>query len=201
MAPTRAPFSFLSYSIGMFHDIIVALWVFLPAALANASPIGVAAMPGLRRYTAPMDFHKEYRGIRLLGPHKTWRGIITGVITATVVVWLQQLAYQRYGWAVTASGPVDYSTLPVWLVGPLFGLGALLGDALKSFFKRQRGIPSGETWLPFDQLDYIIGGLLFTLPFVRLNPTQYVWVGLLWFGIHFIASYAGWLLKLKQRPI
>ena len=48
-----------------------------------------------------------------------------------------------------------------FLLGALLGFGAMTGDAVKSFFKRQRGIPPGKSWFPFDQLDFVVGGLLF----------------------------------------
>jgi len=37
--------------------------------------------------------------------------------------------------------------------------GALLGDIVESFFKRRKGIERGKDWIPFDQLDFIIGVL------------------------------------------
>ena len=185
----------------MLHDIAQAVWFFLPAALANASPIGVAALPGLRRLNAPMDFGKQFRGKPILGHHKTWRGIVTGMVTATLVLWLQQSAVRHYGWAQQVSTGIPYDTLPTLLLGPAMGLGALLGDAVKSFFKRQHGTPSGDTWIPFDQLDYVLGGTLASLPFVRLSLVVYLWLFVVWFASHFLASWLGWKVGLKARPI
>lgn len=37
----------------------------------------------------------------------------------------------------------------------------MTGDAVKSFFKRQRDMPPGSSWFPFDQLDFVIGALVF----------------------------------------
>jgi len=185
----------------MLHDIAQAAWFFLPAALANASPIGMAALPVVKHWNAPVDFHKRFRGKPILGPHKTWRGILTGMVVATIVLWLQQLAVTHFGWAASAGRGIPYATLPTLLLGPAFGLGALLGDAIKSFFKRQRGTDSGATWIPFDQLDYVIGGVLGSLLFVRLPVVIYAWIFVLWFGLHFAASWFGWKVGLKSSPI
>jgi len=38
--------------------------------------------------------------------------------------------------------------------------GALLGDIVESFFKRRMGKERGEDWIPFDQLDFVVGALL-----------------------------------------
>jgi CDP-diglyceride synthetase len=86
-------------------------------------------------------------------------------------------------------------------LGFLLALGALLGDLIKSMVKRRVGVPSGRSWFPYDQLDYIIGGLLLSACVVVLHASQYVWVVFVYFGVHLLASYIGYLLKLKDSPI
>jgi CDP-2,3-bis-(O-geranylgeranyl)-sn-glycerol synthase len=185
----------------IFNDIFLALWFFLPAALANMMPIMVAPIPQLKRFDAPMDFGKTYKGKRVFGAHKTWRGFISGIITATLVLWLQQLAVEHSSWLQSVTSQVDYSALPILIMGPLFAIGALGGDAVESFFKRQRGTPPGHGWFPWDQLDYIIGAAILTAPFVSLTIWQYAWLIGLWFVIVLISTYVGWRLHLKDRPI
>jgi CDP-2,3-bis-(O-geranylgeranyl)-sn-glycerol synthase len=185
----------------MLHDILFALWFFLPAGMANVTPILVAPIPGLRKLDAPIDCGLTYRGKRILGSHKTWRGLASGVIMSTVTLWLQQLAVEHYAWAQHLAHDVNYAALPTILLGVLFGLGALGGDAVESFFKRQRGVAPGHGWFPWDQLDYIIGAALISLPFVALSIKQYVLLIVLWLLVHMVASYVGWLLHLKERPL
>ncbi len=185
----------------MIQDILFSLWFLLPAALANAIPVLVAKMPVLEKYNAPIDGGKKWRGHDLLGPNKTWRGIIAGIIIATITLWVQQYLYINYDWAQYISADVDYTTLPVFILGPLFAIGALGGDAVESFFKRRRNIKSGQSWIPFDQLDYIIGSVLVSLFFVTLTPMQYVWIFIIWFLLHLLASYIGYKLGLKKDPI
>lgn len=184
----------------MLKDITFALWFVLPAAVANVTPIFAAHLPILKNWNAPVDGGRQYKGKDLFGEHKTWRGIITGVLAAALVFALQQHAYETYEWARTVSSGVEYAALPL-VLGPLFGLGALGGDAAKSFLKRRRNIEAGKTWFPFDQLDYILGAILISLPFVVLPLRYYAWMLLIWFLIHLVASYIGWLLHLKDDPI
>jgi CDP-2,3-bis-(O-geranylgeranyl)-sn-glycerol synthase len=92
-------------------------------------------------------------------------------------------------------------SLPTWLVGPLFGLGALGGDAIKSFFKRQLGVSPGKSWFPYDQLDYVIGGAVAVLPFIVLNLRQYVLLTAVWLAIHVASTVIGYRLGLKDAPI
>jgi CDP-diglyceride synthetase len=185
----------------MLHDILFALWFFLPAGIANVTPILVAPIPGLKKLNAPIDCGLLYRGKRVLGAHKTWRGLVSGVLMAVVTLWLQQSAVTHYHWAKMLTSEVNYTHLPTVALGALFGLGALGGDAIESFFKRQRGTAPGHGWFPWDQLDYIIGASLASLPFVALSLLQYGLLIVLWLLVHLVASYIGYLLHLKERPI
>ncbi|HSX28128.1 MAG TPA: CDP-archaeol synthase [Candidatus Saccharimonadales bacterium] len=185
----------------MGKDILFALWFFAPAGIANASPIFVSRFPGLKNLNTPMDFGATWRGKRLFGKNKTWRGLISGMVMATVTLALQQYAVRHFGWAQTLTRQIDYAKLPLFVVGPLLGAGALIGDAVESFFKRQREVPPGHAWFPFDQIDYVVGGAIAMLPFVRLHMWQYVWLVVVWIVLHLLASYVGFLLHLKERPI
>ncbi len=187
--------------MALFKELFFALWFFLPAAIANMMPIFAGHWKVIKKYDFPMDFHKTVRGKRVFGPHKTVRGLVVGVIFATVILWLQQLAVQHIGFVASLTDQVDYNDLPVLILGPLFGLGALLGDAIESFFKRQVGINPGDGWFPFDQTDYIVGGALATMPFVQLSIFQYVWLIILWLTIHVISTFIGFKLGLKNKPI
>lgn len=185
----------------MEKDILFAFWFMLPAAAANGAPIFSSRLPVMHSWNVPIDFGKLFRGRPILGPHKTWRGLVSGMIVATLVLWLQQLLAARFGWADYLSGPVDYAPLPTLLFGPLLGLGALGGDAIESFFKRRRGTQSGKSWFPFDQLDYVIGALLVSLPFVVLSLRQYICIVVMWFCLHIASTYIGWRMGLKDQPI
>lgn len=182
-------------------ELLFALWFFLPAGIANGSPVIAAKLPGLRHWEAPIDMHWTYRGKRLLGAHKTWRGLLVAMLMSTLTLWLQQVLVRHTSWAATLTNQVDYSVLPTLVLGPLFGLGALGGDAIESFFKRQRNVAPGKGWFPFDQTDYIIGGALVTAPFVHLNVRQYVELLLLWLLVHVVVTYLGYLVGLRDRPI
>lgn len=182
------------------HQLWQALWFFLPAGLANSAPVFASLLPGLRHLNFPLDFGKTHRGKRIFGDHKTIRGVVAGIIMATIIIGLQKYAFSHTEWARSISY-FDYSTAVVWWLGPLLGLGALLGDAIESYFKRRAHLQPGQPWFPFDQIDYILGGLLFSLPIVRLYVWNYLVILVVWFGVHVIATNFGYLIRLKERPI
>ncbi len=184
----------------MVNDFLYALWFFLPAGAANMAPVLVAHLPLLRHWNAPLDGGKYYRGKRLLGSSKTWRGLVCGIIFAAFVALLQQkLSHHLGGFSMylQQAGYADVS----FLLGVLLGAGALIGDAIESFFKRQRAVAPGASWFPFDQLDYIIGGCLLAMLVSRLPLKIYGLVVIAWFIIHLASSYVGYLLHLKKTPI
>lgn len=186
----------------MFLDILFALWFFLPAGLANASPVFANKIPLLGTLGMPLDGGKHFRGKRIFGDHKTVRGLSVGTLTGIVTGMLQYALYDSVSFIKDMS-IVTYSSI-WWAValGALLGFGALAGDAVKSFFKRQFAVPSGKAWFPFDQIDYIIGGLAASSIVVDLpQRSAYLWIGLVWFLIHPAATFVGWLLGLKDSPI
>jgi CDP-2,3-bis-(O-geranylgeranyl)-sn-glycerol synthase len=184
----------------MWNDLLFAMWYFVPAGVANVTPILAAKMPGLKNWEAPVDGGRHLRGKRIFDDHKTWRGIITGVIAGILILWLQVTLLNRYE-PVRNAIQLSYSGVSILLLGFLLSFGALLGDMLKSLAKRQAGVPAGRSWFPFDQLDYIAGGLLLSSLYIQLSLARYVWIIIVWFGMHLLFSYIGFLLKFKNSPI
>jgi CDP-2,3-bis-(O-geranylgeranyl)-sn-glycerol synthase len=143
----------------MDYTIIVqAFWIVIPIYVANASAVIVGG-------GTPIDFGKTWNdGRRILGDGKTWRGLFAGTFLGMTA---------GFGLAVVASylstseyyflRLTNFEGFPVMIL-ILFslGFGALLGDVIESFFKRRIGKDRGQDWIPFDQLDFIVGALLFS---------------------------------------
>lgn len=181
-------------------SLLFALWFFLPAGIANVTPVFASKIPTLKDWDTPVDLGLTFRSKPILGPHKTIRGILLGTLLGTLVFLFQVQAYENFAWAREVSNGLDYSQLSVWL-GILLSFGALSGDIVKSFFKRQFKVSSGKSWFPFDQIDYILGGLILSTIIVILGLNQYILILVVWFLIHLLSSYIGYLLKLKKDPI
>jgi CDP-2,3-bis-(O-geranylgeranyl)-sn-glycerol synthase len=139
----------------MWLEMARVLYLFGPAYAADVTPVLVKGLwPALAR---PVDGGRSFRGQPIFGSHKTWRGIITGTVAGMLVYELQALLHHFAPLRPLAL--IDYSTHAVW-PGFLMGFGALLGDLVKSFFKRRIGIAPGKAWLVFDQLDFFFGASL-----------------------------------------
>lgn len=181
-------------------NILSLIWLFLPAGIANMAPILASKIPWLASLEFPMDFYCKIRGKRMLGDHKTIRGLIAGILFGIATVYLQKQLFLTSEFVQTVS-LLHYSSQNIILLGTLLGAGALVGDAVKSFFKRQLNIPSGKSWFPFDQIDYILGAAVFIFPIITLSATEYIQIILIFFVLHVLVTYIGYLLKLKNEPI
>jgi len=136
----------------MIMEMLLLLYFMLPAYIANMMPVLVKKIPWLN---IPVDNRKTFCGKPVFGQNKTWRGLVFGVLAGVVTGFLQSL--------------IKVSIVPnftnVWVpLSILLSTGALSGDLVKSFFKRRIGISPGSSWLMFDQLDYVIGALVFVSP-------------------------------------
>lgn len=183
----------------MLQDLFTVLWFFLPAGLANMFPLFAAKLPILKKWEYPMDFFLEFRGKRVLGSHKTIRGLVTGILVGILIVWIQKELYLNWEFLRNALA-LNYFQYNFVYLGALLGLGAIIGDAVKSFFKRQLNIPSGETWMFFDQIDYVLGGIVFTYWYAPLSIEQYLYLTIMYFGLHMLTTVIGYLLGLKEKP-
>lgn len=158
------------------------------------SPVLANKLPFINRWKTPLDLGKKYKGKRILGANKTWRGLVFGTCVAAI-------------FGVTAfTIRVDFtvSIELLWIVAlasGLMGFGALVGDAVESFAKRRSGIKPGDSWFPFDQIDYILGGLLFSYPLIHWPIELMFYIFAIYFGLHVVVSFIGYKLGLKDKPI
>lgn len=59
-------------------------------------------------------------------------------------------------------------------------------------------MPPGSQWIPFDQLDFVVGGLVFILPIYQ--PSWQVWLVLLIVSplLHILTNRLGFYLGIKK---
>lgn len=133
----------------MFEEIVVALWAMLPAYVPN----NAAVLFGGGR---PIDGERVYRGNRLLGDGKTWRGTAGGTLTGVGCALLLNAL------SAVIPGMRFIPRFPAMVVIAL-PAGAMAGDLLASFLKRRRDHERGAAVPGLDQLDFLFGALVFTL--------------------------------------
>lgn len=163
----------------------------------------------LRRCATPIDGGKTFRGRRLFGENKTWRGFMVMTPAAGLAFWGLASAIQANHGSPEEAGLWDLSPSMYALLGLWCGFGFMAGELPNSFLKRQLGIKPGEMaggpisrWALFilDRCDSILGLLLALSIFV---PTSWeIWVGMLLIGagIHWLFNVVLYLMRVKSRP-
>ena len=187
--------------------IIEALWFIFPAYLANSAPVDVSQIRFLKKYGKPIDGGKTWRGKRILGDGKTWRGLYAGIIAGTLVGIIQT--------AIQPSLENDYPNLLQMTVALAFmiSLGALVGDMAESFFKRQIDLKPGAPLPLLDQLDFVFGAVFFAWLWVvfstgqiagafenMLGWSRFLLILLITPLMHLITNFIAWAWKLKKDP-
>lgn len=159
--------------------IVSAIIFILPAYCANATP--VIAGGGL-----PIDLGRKFiDGKAIFGRNKTFRGFFVGLVVGTGVGLLESAVF---GYPL--------------MFGLLLSLGALFGDLAGAFLKRRLGIAPGNLLPIVDQVDFVVGALIFSL---LLSPSMLtrelaLTVLLITPPIHLLTNFAAYKLGLKSNP-
>ncbi len=159
--------------------VIEALIFMFPAYCANAIPVIFGGGPSI-------DFGRSFiDGRPFLGRNKTFLGFFSGLLIGTVVGLLESAVFDY---------PLNF--------GLILSFGALTGDLASSFLKRRLGLQPGELLPVLDQIDFIIGSILFCTLFCSqiLSLGMVILVLILTLPIHLLTNYVAYHLGLKKNP-
>jgi CDP-2,3-bis-(O-geranylgeranyl)-sn-glycerol synthase len=159
--------------------IIKALIFIFPVYSANAIPV-------ITRGGYPIDFGKKFfDGRPIFGKNKTFRGFFSGLAIGTAVGIVESAFFPEY---------------PIFF-GFLLSLGALLGDLTGAFLKRRLGLAPGDLLPVVDQVDFIFGAMVFSLPLQILSSLELVIAVLVITPpIHLLTNFVAYKLGLKNNP-
>jgi len=162
----------------MFGNPVIDALVFIfPAYCANAVPVIFGG-------GFPIDCGRLFwDGKPIFGSHKTVRGFVSGLVVGALV---------GFGLSLL----VDYGVL----LGFVISLGALLGDLAEAFVKRRLGFAPGASFPVADQLDFVVGALLFSL---FVSPPSWevaLAVFLITPPIHLLTNIFAYLVGVKKDP-
>jgi CDP-2,3-bis-(O-geranylgeranyl)-sn-glycerol synthase len=157
--------------------VVESLKLIFPAYCANAAP--VLAGGGL-----PLDFGKNFvDGRRVFGKNKTFRGFFFGLAIGVLVGLTENFLFGY---------PLLFSVLSP--------LGALMGDLAGAFLKRRLAIAPGGLLPVMDQVDFVVGAILFSLPLSIITLELAVAMLIITPPIHLLTNFLAYKLKLKSNP-
>lgn len=180
--------------------MLAGLFLFIPAMVPNSAAVYFGGGP-------KMDFGKKWRGKRIFGNGKTWKGFFGGALAGIVVgIIILDVAFV-----------FDHKNF--WGYGPLWGnlgiiiclaFGAVLGDLLGAFIKRRLGMKRGQKAPVLDQYDFVLGAFLVTSLFFPnwVYNTYFagdhifalIFLLIVMFGIHRLANIIAYKRGLKKEP-
>ncbi len=148
----------------------------------------------------PMDHFKSFRGKRIFGNNKTYRGLVVMVVLSIMFTYLH-----HYLSGDSQYNLLDYSRYSIPFYSVLFGLGYILGELPNSFFKRQINVEPGSAdgfWLHIiDQVDSVSFIMLILIPFSNYTWTHF-FVGVVFFGVvHLAINYILFIIGVRKTSI
>jgi len=175
----------------LIYEIAYALWFILPAYIANAFPVIFGG--GLA-----IDMGKKLPdGKPIFGSHKTFRGFIAGLIAGILTSVVQTVALQ-YNTLSEFVLPFQFNVL----IGSMIALGALMGDLIHSFIKRRIGLVEGSPLPVADQLDFVVGAILFSLLVSVPQPSllTVILIIVITPPTHLLTNFIAYMLGVKKTP-
>ena len=164
--------------ISVLNMSAYVIYFMLPAYLANASALAFGG-------GKPLDFGRNFTdGRRIFGDGVTWRGTLIGTGIGTLIGLTQGLI----------SGNIFQGIL----LGLFLGGGALIGDACGSFVKRRIKIKRGRPTPFLDQLDFVIGALVFASIIVVIPINMILLILIISVVLHLSANIIAYLIGIKD---
>ena len=175
------------------------IYFMLPAYLANVSALVFGG-------GKPLDFGRNFRdGRRIIGNGVTWKGTIIGTLIGTFIGIIQGSVSAYYGnvfslipGIMIIQGPIPTSIIQGALIGLFLGGGALIGDAVGSFIKRRIGIERGKAAPFLDQLDFVIGALVFASLIVFIPLNMIIIILIISIVLHLLTNMIAYLIGMKD---
>jgi len=180
------------------------LFVFLPVLGAAVTHGPVLKWNLFASLARPLDCGATFRGHRLFGDNKTWRGAITMFVGAAGAALI--LASVPWYWGILPQEIRSAGALPFAL---LVGVGTPLAELPNSFLKRQLGIQPGTrkrdvlgTLVSLvDQGDFVLGISVLLLPIWRISLLQLVLAFTAVSVVHLMVSVVGFAIGARKTVL
>ena len=166
------------------------LWIYLfftalPLYVANSSAM-------LFGGKTPIDGNKNWNDNRpIFGKGKTWKGTGMGILIGTFTGLLLNYFFPTLT-TIVSSEYVAYTFL--------LSTGGLVGDIAGSFIKRRMNIARGDSAQILDQLDFVVGGVVFSIAISKPDWTGLILLVMITPFMHLAFNRLAYMLGIKNVP-
>lgn len=160
-------------------EFVVALKLLLMLMAANGAPILARFLLG-SHWDRPVDGGRRFiDGQPLLGPSKTWRGILAALLATPILAWVLFLSPG---------------------IGLIVATTAMAGDLLSSFIKRRLRIAPSGMALGVDQIPESLLPLLAVRAQFSLGLIEVFQLTLAFLVLELVLSRILYRLHIRKRP-
>jgi hypothetical protein len=186
------------------HAALEAVAVFVPVLGAFVVHAPVMRWDLLPAWKRPLDAGAVWRGRRVFGDNKTWRGaaaMAAGVVLAALLLRPVDAWWTRLPEPIRAAGVLPYATL--------LALGTVAAELPNSFVKRRldvapgarRRSPLGVLLVVLEQGDFVLGGWLALAPLWAMNVAQAALAFVVVVAVHAALNVVGWAVGARDVPM
>ncbi|MGH7455185.1 MAG: CDP-archaeol synthase [bacterium] len=153
----------------------------------------------------PIDGGRAFRGRRLFGSNKTYRGVIAVGLGTALGFGIQTIVLHQIT-SIHHLELIDFPRLNWFPLGFAMGTAAMLSELPNSFIKRQLGIAPGMVanglvgvlFYIIDQVDMLLGVWLVLSFAVEVTLTRILWSIVFLFLAHQIITLAGYAFGMRD---
>jgi len=181
-----------------FIFIFSCIYFYFPVAMANIGANLGKFIPIFKALKYPIDFGLSIKGSRVIGDHKNVGGFLFGILFGSLfgylkTIYLDQIIPDQY---VLFS--IDQQTNIFLYI--MMSTAALMGDIIKSIFKRILNRPPHSPWIPFDEIDHSLASLIVASFIIPIDINSSLTIIIVFVFLHLLANILGYFLKIKKVP-
>ncbi len=189
----------------VIKESLIVVYLFFPLLVGLALHgfcIKYDLMPFLCR---PIDRGRSFRGKRIFGDNKTWRGVVAVSLGTVIGFGAQSLLLHRIA-SIRSVELFDYEFFKSVALGLAVGFAAMLSELPNSFIKRRFEIAPGgvaKGWkraifYVYDQIDFLLGAWLALAVAVPVTLERVSLSAVLLLIAHQLMSSAGYALGMRR---
>lgn len=153
----------------------------------------------------PIDRGRKFRGKRIFGDNKTYRGVVVVSLGTAIGFGLQSLLFHRIA-SVRSVELFDYAFFKSVALGVAVGVAAMVSELPNSFIKRRFEIAPGTAakgwksviFYVYDQIDFLLGAWLVLALAVPVTVERVLLSSVLLLVAHQLMSSVGYALGMRK---
>jgi CDP-archaeol synthase len=189
----------------LMREFYVIAYLFLPLLVGLALHGFFIKYDVLAFLCRPIDRGRKFRGKRIFGDNKTYRGVVVVSLGTVLGFGLQSLLFHRLA-SVRSVELFDYAFFKSVTLGGAVGVAAMLSELPNSFIKRRFEIAPGRAakgwkaviFYVYDQIDFLLGAWLALAVVVPVTVGRVLFSAGLLLVAHQLMSSAGYALGMRR---